>query len=54
MGALFLANLALLATYFLSEFYVHVFFYGSITWHLVGCYALLLTFKELFWRKRDT
>lgn len=54
MGALFLENLALLATYFLSEVFVYVFFYGTLTWHIAGSYALLLTLKELFWMKRDT
>jgi len=53
MGALLLESLALLGTYFFNENFVYLFFYGTITWHLVGVYALLLALKELYWTKRD-
>jgi len=48
MASLFLESLSLLATYFLNDAFVYTFFYGTITWHLVGVYALLLTLKELY------
>ncbi len=54
MSSLLLGSLALLATYFLAQFFVYIFFYGTIIWHLVGVYALLLTLIELFLNQHDS
>ncbi len=54
MTSLLVESLALLATYFISQVFVYIFFYGTIIWHLVGVYALLLTLIELFWNTHDS
>jgi len=51
MSSLLLSFLALFAVYFVSDIFVYGFFYGTIAWHALGMYALLLIFKELWWTK---
>ena len=51
MLSLLIASLSLIATYFLSDIFVYPFFSGTIIWHGVGVYALLLILKELLRKK---
>ena len=51
MLSLLIASLALVTTYFFSNTFVYLFFGGTILWHAMGLYALLLILKELL-RKR--
>ena len=51
MLSLLVASLSLIATYFVNNTFVYLFFGGTLLWHSMGVYALLLILKELLSKK---
>jgi len=51
MGFLFLASLSFLLTYFISDVFVYIFFYGTILWHFIAAYALVIILYQVGLKK---